>query len=174
MDLDETLIHASESGLAHSADFMVAKYFVYCRPGLKLFLQARSQQYKLAVWSSGTEPYVLSILENVISENVELSFVWSRARCSLRRNLDRDEMYYEKNLKKVTKIGFDLSNILILEDRKENVQRHFGNAVYIKPFYGDPSDRELEKLGPFLDYLSSVGNVRTIEKRNWAGWKTPE
>ena len=173
LDLDETLIHALEHELERPADFCISDYFVYCRPHLLSFLQLRSRVFDLAIWSSGSADYVQEIAQKIIPDDVKLSFLWSRDRCGLRRDLETDDMYFQKDLKKVTKLGYSLSKILILEDRKENVRRHFGNAVYIKPFYGDPSDDELEKIGPFLDHLSTVPNVRTIEKRNWASYTEP-
>lgn len=173
LDLDETLIHASEHELDGTADFCISEYFVYCRPHLLRFLQLRARVFELAIWSSGTASYVQEIVQRIIPDDVKLSFLWSRDRCGLRRDLETDETYYQKDLKKVTKLGYSLSKILILEDKKENVRRHFGNAVYIKPWYGDPSDVELEKIGPFMDYLSTVPNVRTIEKRNWTSYREP-
>ncbi|MEO1172211.1 MAG: NIF family HAD-type phosphatase [Myxococcota bacterium] len=51
LDLDETLIHASESSLGHSADFEVSRFHVYRRPGLSEFLEQVGACFDLAVCS---------------------------------------------------------------------------------------------------------------------------
>ena len=35
------------------------------------------------------------------------------------------------------------------------------------PFYGDPSDVELQNAAKYLKTLKDVPNVRNIEKRGW-------
>jgi RNA polymerase II subunit A small phosphatase-like protein len=49
LDLDETLIYATEVPLDRPADFVVYDYHVYCRPGLAEFLQACARHFELAV-----------------------------------------------------------------------------------------------------------------------------
>ena len=65
LDVDETLLHATETRLALAPDFMVAEYYVYRRPGLNEFLNSASEDYRLAIWSSATEGYVRDCVANV-------------------------------------------------------------------------------------------------------------
>ena len=52
LDLDETVVWATEEEPAHGFDFRAFRYFVTKRPHLDTFLSAVRQWYQLAVWSS--------------------------------------------------------------------------------------------------------------------------
>jgi carboxy-terminal domain RNA polymerase II polypeptide A small phosphatase len=52
LDLDETLVHATESPLAFEPQHEVPPYFLYRRPGLREFLLHVSGLFRLAVWTS--------------------------------------------------------------------------------------------------------------------------
>jgi RNA polymerase II subunit A small phosphatase-like protein len=45
------------------------------------------------------------------------------------------------------------------------VERNYGNAVYVRPYYGETGDNELPQLAAYLKSLADTPNVRTIEKR---------
>lgn len=171
LDVDETLIHASTAALEFPSDFVVSDYAVIKRPKLETFLADRSKHYDISIWSAGTEDYVNQIVQEIVPPSVRPVFVWCRDRCTQRRDLETDEYFYQKDLKKVKKFGYPLSRVLIVEDARKNVQLHYGNAVYVQPFYGNPMDCELEELGPFLDHLSTRDDFRKIEKRNWRAFK---
>ncbi len=66
-------------------------------------------------------------------------------------------------------MGYRLERVLIAADTPRKVHRHYGNAFYVPPFFGDPTDEVLPRLARFLISLSEVPNVRTLEKRDWAG-----
>lgn len=72
-----------------------------------------------------------------------------------------------KDLRKVARLGFDLRRTLIVDDSPEKVRRHYGNAVYVRPWTGDPADDELPRLLRYLHTLADVADVRRIEKRRW-------
>jgi RNA polymerase II subunit A small phosphatase-like protein len=72
-----------------------------------------------------------------------------------------------KDLKKVKRKGYDLGRVLIVDDTPQKVERNFGNAVYVRPYFGDPEDNELAQLAPYLESLRACGNVRAVEKRGW-------
>ena len=57
--------------------------------------------------------------------------------------------------------------MLILEDEPRKVNRHFGNAIFVKPYVGALDDDELSKLASYLKSIASVPNFRDLEKRNW-------
>ena len=58
LDLDETLIHATEKELGFSADFKFDKYFVHKRPYLDQFLVDISKHFTIGIWSSADDGYV--------------------------------------------------------------------------------------------------------------------
>ncbi len=78
LDLDETLIHATEEPLQREPDFFVGPYSVYRRPYLADFLTSCSACFRLAVWSTGTDEYVGPVVERIMPPGVEPAFVWGR------------------------------------------------------------------------------------------------
>lgn len=167
LDLDETLIWATEQGLNQAPDFAVGPYSVYQRPGVAEFLATAKQWYELAVWTSSSAGYASEVLRQLIPQGVELKFVWARARCTRRYNYETQEEYWLKDLKKVCRLGYALERIVMVDDSPEKLQRHYGNYVRIRPFEGDQTDRELLDSLPFLQHLSTLVNVRHVEKRGW-------
>ena len=167
LDLDETLIHASESKLASiNHDFVYAHYFVYKRQGLDDFFHSIKDDFKVGVWSSASDDYVNGIAAQIFPGNFKLDFIWGRSRCTFKRNLELDTYFFAKPLKKLKRKGYALERILIIDDTAEKVKDNFGNAIYIKEFTGTP-DNELKKLSVYLQTLKATGNVRLIEKRRW-------
>jgi RNA polymerase II subunit A small phosphatase-like protein len=178
LDLDETLIHASTEIIRDDFDFQVYRYFIYKRPGLDAFLRFCAQHFKLAIWSSASDDYVNAVVQQIFPSDVSLEFVWARSRCTpfLLPQYDEQGFYnlgfsskyeFAKRLKKVTRQGFNLQRILIVDDTPEKVLHNYGNAIYAKPYYGDANDRELAILTTYLLALKDAENVRTIEKRHW-------
>jgi TFIIF-interacting CTD phosphatase-like protein len=167
LDIDETLLHASEKRLERDPDFRVGQYFVYVRPYLRVFLQRCEEHFQLAIWSSSSADYLNAIIEKVLPRELNLEFVWSRERCIQRFNGETQELYYVKDLKKVSRKGYDLDRVLIIDDSPEKVERNYGNAIYARPFVGAADDDELRNLGRYLKSVSQLTNVRCIEKRDW-------
>lgn len=172
LDLDETLIHATEKKLEIKPDFQYAEYYVYRRPNLIEFLTEMSQYFKLAVWSSADDKYVNDVVELIKPNELELEFVWARSRCTIKRDYELDKYVREKRLKKVKKQGFRLEKSLIVDDSPEKTRDNFGNAIYVLPFEGNQNDNELILLSEFLKKIKDSENVRRIEKRGWRNIKT--
>ena len=177
LDLDETLIHASEAPLGRPADFRVFGYYVYGRPHLEAFLRECSRHFALAVWSSASDDYVEAVVARIMPPEIPLRFVWGRSRCTYGFNAaaferaDYADYYshynYLKVLKKVKKRGYSLSRVLIVDDTPGKCRQNYGNAIYPKEYLGDADDDELPRLLKYLMQLKDAQNVRTIEKRDW-------
>jgi TFIIF-interacting CTD phosphatase-like protein len=167
LDIDETLLFATERPLAREPDFLVGPYLVYKRPHLDKFLAAVSEWFDLAVWTSSGEDYAAGAIEFVVPDPGALKFLWSRQRCTRRFDPELQEEFWIKDLKKVKRLGYPLERLLMVDDSPEKLQRQYGNHIHVAPFVGDGADSELERLVPFLKFISSVENVRSIEKRNW-------
>jgi len=116
LDLDETLIFASEIAMRAECDFNVGELFVYKRPHLFAFLSQVATSFDLAIWSSATRDYVQAIADELGGEEREWKFVWSRSRCIQRYHHELMEHYSIKDLRKVERLGFDLEQILIVDD----------------------------------------------------------
>lgn len=167
LDLDETLVFASETSLNHSHDHVVGPYFVYQRPQLQEFLFEVIQHFNLAVWSSSSPVYAKGIVQTVFPSQRKLNFVWGRDRCVQRYDGEWQATYYVKDFKKLKRQGYDLNRVLIVDDTPQKCERNYGNAIYVKPFFGDRNDSELERLEKYLRTLAACTNLRAIEKRNW-------
>jgi len=167
LDLDETLVYAAASPLPQPADFIVGPYYVYRRPGLSEFLLACSECYRIAVWSSSSDDYAVSVISQIMPRDVVVGFVWGRSRCTRKIDHELQEEYYLKDLRRVKQRGYDLRRVLIVEDSPRKVARNYGNAIYVSPYEGDASDDELPQLASYLRSICSLADVRRLEKRNW-------
>ncbi|WP_035567121.1 HAD family hydrolase [Hymenobacter sp. IS2118] len=178
LDLDETLIHATATKRGDDFAFQLYHYYVYKRPGLDEFLQACAENFDLAVWSSASDDYVQQVVEKIFPAEIKLLFVWGRSHCTPLvlpqideygyYNLDGASHYeYAKMLKKVRRLGYDATRILIVDDTPEKVRNCYGNAIYPNPFMGNPDDKEIMILAQYLHSLRDAQNVRSIEKRQW-------
>jgi RNA polymerase II subunit A small phosphatase-like protein len=167
LGLDETLIYATEEPLGRDPDITVGPYAVYLRPHLDKFLAACSDHFRLAVWSTAGDDYVRDVIERMMPPGIGPAFVWGHSRCVRRYDHEQFEKYHAKDLKKVKRLGYRLERVLIADDTPLKVRRHYGNAVYIPPFFGDPADKVLPRLARFLVSLQDLPNVPTLEKRGW-------
>ncbi len=177
LDLDETLIYATENPLSRPPDFQVLGYYVYKRPYLEEFIRGCNQHFTLAIWSSASDDYVEAIVKQIIPSNIALAFVWGRSRCTFCAtthvfNLDHYVDYfnhynYIKVLKKVTKRGYSLERVLIVDDTPSKAKRNYGNVIYPTEYNGELTDQELPLLLTYLHSLKNIPNVRILEKRNW-------
>lgn len=177
LDLDETLVHATTEPPSSNWDFEVPPYKVFKRPFLDEFLDNLKEHYQVAVWSSAGDEYVDQIVAQIFPENYPLKFVWGRTRCTRMidyESVDQygysnfDHLHYAKVLKKVKKAGFALiEDILIVDDTPRKAKVNYGNAIYPKPFSGEPEDNELELLLKYLVNIKNTENFRKLEKRYW-------
>lgn len=167
LDLDETLVHATEERLDIAHDFVAGPYVVYKRPHLTSFLEAAAELYRLAVWSSSSFRYFSRVVNHILPADVTLEFRWSRSRCVRNFDHEQQEQIWLKDLRKVKRAGYDLERVLIVDDQPEKLSRSYGNAIYVSPFTGDPSDDELPALLEYLTLIADKPNFRSIEKRRW-------
>lgn len=177
LDLDETLVHASESKLAIEEDCRVFDYYIYERPHLDRFLTQVGKDYHLAIWSSASDDYVDEVVKQTVISNFPFKFVWGRSRATYRRNREQDEMrtygshsshyHYVKSLKKVKKLGYEIERILIVDDSPHKSKLNYGNAIYPNSYEGNQDDNELILLSTYLASIKDSPNFRRIEKRNW-------
>lgn len=167
LDLDETLIHATRVPLGHPADFMFEGYSVHRRPHLDRFIAFVEANFTVAVWTSSSADYAAAVVPRIFPAPERLAFVWSRKRCTPRRDWETDDLDWLKPLKKVKRFGFSLEQVIAVDDSPEKYARSYGNLVRVAPFLGDADDAELLRLERYLTVLKDVPNVRAVEKRWW-------
>jgi RNA polymerase II subunit A small phosphatase-like protein len=167
LDLDETLVHATEQPLGRPPDFTAGPYSVYRRPHLGEFLRNCSGLFDLAFWSSAGDAYVAAVVSAILPAGVRPVLAWGRSRCVRRLDPETREDYFVKDLGKVRRQGYNLNRILAVDDSPRKLERHYGNAVYVRPYLGEPEDAELVLLARYLASLHTAENVRGLEKRGW-------
>lgn len=167
LDIDETLVHAREIPLDREPDFRTRLYHVYKRPHVDTFLDFCKMHFKVGVWTTGGDEYADDVVRFVFPKDYPLEFLWSSERCTRRYDSLMQESYEIKNLKKLTKKGYWLENMIIVDDTPRKLDQNYGNLVAIKGWTGDPEDKELLRLMKYLLDLKDVENVRMVEKRFW-------
>jgi RNA polymerase II subunit A small phosphatase-like protein len=166
LDLDETLVHATEDPLERPGDHQIGPYSIYRRPGLEDFLERCFAAFEVAVWTASTLDYALPTLAE-LTELDRFSFVWGRERCTLRCDPETREYERLKDLSKLRRRGYAREKIIFVDDTPAKIARSYGNYVRIRPFEGDLDDRELYLLSKYLEHLGPEPDVRRIEKRTW-------
>jgi TFIIF-interacting CTD phosphatase-like protein len=167
LDLDETLLFATEKPLARAESFRVGPYYVYLRPHVARFLEFCFLHFEVAVWTASSADYAEPVVKELFGSLDRLAFVWSRHRCTLRSDYETRDYYWVKDLQKVRKKGYRLERVLVVDDTARKHERNYGNLVEIRPFEGAEDDEELLHLLAYLATLAEVENVRSVEKRRW-------
>jgi carboxy-terminal domain RNA polymerase II polypeptide A small phosphatase len=176
LDLDETLIQSYSKELGRPCDFRIFEFFVYKRPHLDYFLTEAFSNYKVAVWSTGSDDYVDLLAKEILPEGFQFEFVWGRNCCTAGRMSAEDVDFgytdpgrvdYIKPIKKLRNKGYNRERILIVDDSPHKVSNNFGNAIYVSEYTGNASDDELLRLFEYLKRIADVPNYRLIEKRGW-------
>jgi RNA polymerase II subunit A small phosphatase-like protein len=185
LDMDETLLHTEcfrdidylEEG---SYDFKFPLggggwsndehwYFTIKRPFLDEFMNYAFDNFKVAIWTAGGSDYASEAISRSGIDKNKLEFFWTRERCTMKYDFETGFRYGVKNLEKVHKsLGWDLNNVLIVDDVQKTAINNYGNLIHIKEFCNDRSDIELKKLMNYLDKIKDSNNFRSIEKRGWS------
>ncbi len=172
LDLDETLVFARSLAVGRSWDFRATEYVVTKRPYLDQFLDTVFGWFRVAVWTSSGVEYAREVVQEVFVEPSRLAFLWTSARCTRRYDRESQQFYDIKNLTKVRRAGYRLEQVLIIDDSPEKLERNYGNHLWLRPFEGNSSDRELLDVLPYLDWIRYQSNFRKIEKRTWRSQQT--
>lgn len=167
LDLDETLVHASNVPLSRPPDFEIPPYSLYLRPGVGEFLEWALQNFRVAIWTSSSPKYAEIVTGILFEDPAKLEFVWASNRCTPKRDFERDTWCNSKPLHKVKRRGYDLRRVLAVDDSPEKYTRSYGNLVAVSPFHGGAEDHELILLQQYLAQLMLQPDIRKVEKRAW-------
>ncbi len=166
LDLDETLIHASEEPLHRPADFSFRDYHVYKRPHLDDFLDWAFAHFDVGIWTSSGIRYAHEVSARIVDVD-RLRFLWASPRCTVRRCHLTGQVHPLKRLAKLKRLGYTLQQMIAVDDSPEKHGDNYGNLVRVSDYRGDDADRELPMLASYLRALSHEPDIRGIEKRNW-------
>jgi RNA polymerase II subunit A small phosphatase-like protein len=154
-DLDETLVHATDTRLPFEPDFEVPPFFVYQRPYVHELLSFAAQRFDLAVWSSSSAEYVAAVTAKLFGATYPLKFAWAVERCVQREDPRTNGYVYIKDLRKVQSQGYAVERITIVDDSHDKVKRQPRNHLHVKPFTGERTDAELLAIKSGLATLSA-------------------
>ena len=134
LDLDETLVFATEEPLARPPDFRSCDYAVYRRPGVEAFLTRCLADFTVAVWTASGRQYAEVVVDELFGpRRAELVFFWTGERCTLRYDPERMSWTKRKMLKKVWRLGYTREASLIVDNTEATYEANFGNAVPVPP-----------------------------------------
>jgi RNA polymerase II subunit A small phosphatase-like protein len=167
LDIDETLLYATEEALSRPADFVIYDYYIYLRPHLERFLRYALERFRVAVWTSSGSMYAGQVIDRIFPSRDVLEFFWAAERCTVRFDPECQEQYNLKQLKKVRRRGYRLEHVLFVDDTPKKHEKNYGNLIQVREYDGNPDDNELICLERYLELLEPVTNVRAVEKRWW-------
>ncbi|OMJ68664.1 hypothetical protein SteCoe_33822 [Stentor coeruleus] len=144
LDLDETLVHYFE--VAGEGNFLV-------RPGCKEFLEEACKHYEIVIFTAALQDYADWVLD-------QLDAVRTISHRLYRQHAIPAGNYYIKDL---SKIGRDLSKMIIVDNVAENFQLQPDNGILIRSWFDDPNDNALLELLPLLKEIS-MKNVRDVRR----------
>jgi len=172
LDIDETLIHGATDSLKAEPAEITSWCWLYKRPHVEVFMEFCREHFRVAVWTTATPEHAHMCLSNICDSDYPFEFIWTRERCTQVR--DRIGLYdlghsyhWVKDLVKVKRHGFNLEQTIMIDDTPSAVERQYGNLIRIDEFNGEPEDRELLRLMPYLLELKEEKDIRKVEKRTW-------
>ncbi|XP_075341763.1 CTD small phosphatase-like protein 2-A isoform X2 [Odontesthes bonariensis] len=163
VDLEETLMFSSlnvieEADYTFYTSFQDHQYKVYMilRPHVREFLQAMAKVYELFVYTCAKKEYAEKILE-----------ILDPQRKLFRHRLYQDDCacvlgHYIKDL---GTLGRDLAKTVVLDNAPHTYPYHLMNTIPIKSWSGEPADRELQRLIPYMEKLATAEDFQEVLKK---------
>ena len=147
LDLDETLVHYVEEE---------NRAFVQVRPYADFFLNEMAKYFELIVFTAAAEDYA-DIVLNELDKNKVINYKLYRKHT---------EQINGVFIKDLSKIGRDLTKILIIDNNKDNFSLQPQNGLHICSFVGDQNDDELYILSSDLMKIieSKLDDIRPVIK----------
>ncbi|XP_036378625.1 CTD small phosphatase-like protein 3 [Megalops cyprinoides] len=163
LDLDETLVFSSLNVIENAeytfhTHFQDHEYkvFMILRPHVKEFLQSMSKLFEMFVYTSAKKEYAEKILDTLDPQ----------------KKLFRHRLYQEDcacifghYVKDLDVLERDLAKTAVVDNAPHAFPYHLMNMIPIKSWDGDPEDKELQKLMPYLEKLSEADDFRQVLKR---------
>uniref|UniRef100_A0A8C6UIA6 CTD (carboxy-terminal domain, RNA polymerase II, polypeptide A) small phosphatase like 3 n=1 Tax=Neogobius melanostomus TaxID=47308 RepID=A0A8C6UIA6_9GOBI len=154
LDLEETLMYSSltvieDAEYSFNTVFQDHQYKVYMvlRPFVQEFLQSVSKNYELFVYTCAKREYAEKIL-GILDPH---------------RKLFRQRLYQEDcscvlghYIKDLSVLGRDLAKTVVLDNAPHTYPHHLMNTIPITSWSGQPEDRELQRLVPYMDKLCTA------------------
>ena len=127
LDLDETLVHFFEDE---------NEAYVKVRLGTENFIRELSKYCEIAIFTASTKYYADIVIDGLDCKD-SIDFRLYRQHTTLINGI---------NVKDLSRLGRDLSKIIIIDNIEENYQLQKNNGLNICDFEGDENDNELNYL----------------------------
>jgi Dullard-like phosphatase family protein len=144
LDMDETLIH-------YFFTYLNGMFFV--RPYCFDFLRELNEIYEIVTFTAGTKEYadnILNILD--IDNNIIKYRLYRQHTTILGMSIYKD----------LSKIGRDLSRVIIIDNLKENFKMQPNNGIFIKTWTNDINDVQFKDI---LKILKDIVALNVIDVR---------
>ena len=166
LDLDETLVHSSFQPLGRDKNNQIIqpdiflkilfekKYYnlyVLTRPYINQFLKDMSKLFIIYIFTASIQEYANPLLNEIDKNNI-ISHRLYRDSCTL-----TTDGKYVKNL---NILNYNLKDLILLDNNPISYSFNKNNGIPIKSWHNDKNDKELIKIGNFLNFLSTVDDVR--------------
>ncbi|KAL4925554.1 protein translocase subunit TIM50 [Aspergillus undulatus] len=151
-----TLVLSMEDLLVHSEWSREHGWRVAKRPGVDYFLRYLNQYYELVLFTT-----VPSMMADQVLRKLDPYRI-------IRWPLFREATRYKDGeyIKDLSYLNRDLSKVILIDTKDEHARLQPENAVILDKWDGNPKDKTLVALIPFLEYLAGMGveDVRPILK----------
>lgn len=143
LDLDETLIHSLDQQDSNPL----------IRPGALKFLEELSPYYEIVIFTAAVQDYADEIIQMLDKENKHVKHRLYRQHTTV---------FKKSYLKDMSKLGRDLSKLIIIDNARDNFQLQNENGIFITTWIDDENDTELIDLIPVLKEIAikKVNDVR--------------
>ena len=140
LDLDETLICYKINPVDDHQGIL------RFRPYLDEFLDIVSKYYELVIFTSATTEYADPIIDAIEQNNLYFDYRLYRQHAIV---------YNNDFVKDLSRLGRDLSKVIIVDNMPQNFRLQKENGIFIKAFWGeDVNDTALYDLGLILEQIA--------------------
>ncbi len=169
-DLDETLIHAvTDLNKNHQNNIIsirtptgkMAKIAINIRPKWEEVIKKVSKVYTIVIYTASHSSYANGVLDFLDPKNRYFYNRLYRNNCIVVKNNGRD--VYIKDLSIFE--GFDLKNILIIDNSVLSFAFNLDNGIPILPYYDSEKDVELSFCGCYLVNIAHCDNIMEVNKK---------
>jgi len=179
-DMDETLIHCNES-TDMPADVVLPIIFpngevvqagINVRPYALEILRELSAYYEIVVFTASHACYANVVLDYLDPHEQYIQHRLFRDSCVV-----TEEGVHIKDLRVIG--NRNIKDVILIDNAAYSFGFQIENGIPIIPFYDNKADQELRHLIPYLKFLSSVEDLREINRQTfrlhqYAHHDTPE
>ena len=143
LDLDETLIHFKVNPNKETSGVLQLRPYIY------EFLDSVKQYYELVVFTAATQDYADPLIDAIEEKKKYFDYRLYRIHTTIINN---------DFVKDLSKLGRNLSKVIIVDNMPQNYQLQPNNGINIRPFWGkDQNDMALKDL---IDILLNIARKK--------------